>query len=87
MTDVPMTSAEAIADLRAPNNRKFKIEPFESNPALYQIKYADDKRGEMPEDFQNHLFTKRTLGEEWLKRYLAKLWEHALKNAGRSKAA
>jgi hypothetical protein len=82
-----MTPADSIAQFVLPNGRKLGLFPFEQNPNLFDIKYADNKPGELPDLFKDQRFTKRSWGEEWIRKNIEKLWESAMKQAHKAKAA
>lgn len=77
MQDLSKTIIDNIDNLTAPNGRIFKIVQYPQNPALYQIAYGDNKSGELPAVFKDHLFTKGTLAKDYIKRNLADMWQDA----------
>jgi hypothetical protein len=75
MTVQVLTRETAIPELTTPTGRKFGIRPFDQNPSLLEIHYADGKPGELPEKFKHHRFTKKELAVNYIKKYLEEFWD------------
>jgi len=70
-----MTRQEAIAKLQTPTGRTFHVVHWEVNPALFEIKYADNIQGGVPQRLRDHRFTSRVKAEKYLKPILEEMWD------------
>lgn len=77
MQDLSAKALDLIDQNTSPIGRSYKIEYAVSNPSMYEIRYGDNKSGDLPDALKNQLFTKRTLADFYLKKWLSKCWEEA----------
>jgi hypothetical protein len=70
-----LTRETALPLFTSPTGRSFKIQPWLTNPGLYEIAYSDKKPGEMPRELVGKLYTSRKRAEEALTKYLTEFWD------------
>jgi hypothetical protein len=73
----PAVRKQALDSNTSPTGRTFGVQNWQSNPALFEIVYTDNKPGELPRDFQGSKFTKSALARAHIQKVLNALWDEA----------
>lgn len=83
MTQVAVLTREtAIPNFTNPMGKRYKVEPWETNPGLYIVK-PDNMPGPIPDELVG-LFTSTKRAEEHIVRYLNKMWDMSDKQVAKN---
>lgn len=66
----------SLANNISPTGRKLGIVKV-ANTSLYRIGFVDDRPGKLPDEMGDEKFTRTDIAQEYLTRYLKKLWEES----------
>lgn len=70
-----LNRATAIPNHISPTGRKFNVFPWEPNPGLWEIKFDDNKPGELPTELRDMKYTGKNRALAELHKYLTKFWD------------